>query len=272
MRSPLFILLMFFLSSCAAAKDRKFTASTPAAEVVRTFLGIPLPDSIDFIRWKLTINDREFSLDCNYGICKPNTNGFINNGKTISFSGKVNRKENYYELMHNGKTLQLLELNDNLFHILGNNKNLLIGNGGWSYTLNNENAVASNKLSAKPKQTVLKDSMAFEGRTPCRGLDDERPECYKRNWYIVFYADAKTKQPAGFYMNGIAYKKNGGSPGTWTIIQNNNGLITYQLNYGKNGKPLYLVKVDENILFFTDADGNLLVGDHDFSYSLNRKW
>ena len=44
----------------------------------------------------------------------------------------------------------------------------------------------------------------------------------------------------------------------------------YRLN-DKNGKAfIYLLKLDEHILVFTDADGKLLVGNEDFSYTLNR--
>ena len=35
---------------------------------------------------------------------------------------------------------------------------------------------------------------------------------------------------------------------------------------------LYLLKLDNNILVFTDARGKLLVGDEDFDYTLNKKW
>jgi hypothetical protein len=32
---------------------------------------------------------------------------------------------------------------------------------------------------------------------------------------------------------------------------------------------MYLLKLDDHILVFTDADGKLLVGDEDFSYTMN---
>ncbi len=263
---------LVLLLSCVSAKDRNFTASTPAGAVVKTFLGIPLSDSVDFIRWKLVINDLKFSLDCNYGIGKPNTNGFIGGGKTISFSGNVKRENNYFRLVHDNKSLQLLELNNDLFHIVNTDKSLLVGNGGWSYALNNESPISSKELSIHSSPIVLKDSMAFEGRTPCRNLDDIRPECYKRKWYIVLYADPVTKQPTHFSMNGMRYQSASGTKGSWKIRKEKDGRVIYELYNGKDNKPLYLLKLDDNILFFTDPKGNLLVGDHDFSYVLNRRW
>jgi hypothetical protein len=48
-----------------------------------------------------------------------------------------------------------------------------------------------------------------------------------------------------------------------------NGRIIYQLNDEKENGFLYLLKLDEHILVFTDANGKLLVGDEDFSFTLN---
>ena len=81
MKSKVLFAVLLFMVSCANGKDRNFTGSTPAATVVREFLGIDFRDSIDFIRWKLVLNDLHFKLECNYGIGKPNTNGFINGGE-----------------------------------------------------------------------------------------------------------------------------------------------------------------------------------------------
>ena len=66
-------------------------------------------------------------------------------------------------------------------------------------------------------------------------------------------------------------RKEGGKKGSWEITKGKNGRITYQLNDEKGKGFLYLLKLDENILAFTDAHGNLLVGDLDFSYMLNKR-
>ena len=50
------------------------------------------------------------------------------------------------------------------------------------------------------------------------------------------------------------------------------GRIIYELTPDKETTPTYLLKLDEGVLIFTDANGNLLVGDHDFSYTLNRSF
>jgi hypothetical protein len=56
----------------------------------------------------------------------------------------------------------------------------------------------------------------------------------------------------------------------WKTIIGKGGRIVYRLNDDKENGFLYLLKLDENILMFTDAQGNLLVGNEDFSYTMNR--
>ena len=262
-----------FFISCANSKETNYTASTPAGSLVRTFLGISLTDSIDFIRWKLSLTDLTYTLECTYGIGKPNTNGFYD-PKSVKLSGTVKRDNttNTYTLQNGNTTLKLAELNANLLHILSNNS-LAIGNGGWSYALNNITPAANNKSLLTSKQIVIKDSMAFEGRTPC-GVPNlnKGSECYKLKWYLVLYGHPGTNEPTTYRVLGTGFRTEGGRRSTWKIINNNDGRIVYQLN-DENGKPfLHLLKLDEGILIFTDTKGNLLVGDHDFSYTLNRKF
>ena len=81
------LLSITLIVSFTRSKETNYTGSTPAAPLVRTFLGISLTDSTDFIRWKLSITENKYSLECIYGIGKPNTNDFYDDGKKIAFSG-----------------------------------------------------------------------------------------------------------------------------------------------------------------------------------------
>ena len=150
------LLLFTLLGSCANSKETNYTASTPASSSVRTFLGISLTDSIDFIRWKLSLTDIKYSLECNYGIGKPNTNGFYDGGKKIVLSGITKRGNNYYMLQNGNQVLKLKELNANLLHILNNDNTLMIGNAGWSYALNNMAPSATNKFNMIGKTNRFK--------------------------------------------------------------------------------------------------------------------
>jgi len=272
MKTVILILSMLVTVACANSEEKSYTASTPAAPVVRSFLGIPLTDSIDFIRWKITFNSNRYILNCSYGIGKPNTNGFINGGKKVELSGELKKEKNIYHLQNGDKVLKVAELNTDLLHLLDSDNRPLVGNGGWSYAINNMFPLVTDQTNMSAKQTPLKDSMAFEGRTPCGvpGIIAPGALCYKLKWYIVFYADPAINQPTTYRLFGTPYRKEGGLKGTWKIVTGKDGRIIYQLN-DKSGKAfINLLKTDENILWFTDQKGKLLVGNEDFSYALNR--
>src|SRR6478735_6661600 len=105
---------IFFFFSLTEATANTYTGSTPAGSVIRSFLGISLKDSIDFIRWQLILNGSSYTLDCNYGIGKPNTNGFMEGGMKIKLSGSVFKKEYYYLLQNGDKALKIASINNNL--------------------------------------------------------------------------------------------------------------------------------------------------------------
>ena len=265
-----FAFVMFLFSSCVNGKDITYAGSTPVNNTIRNFFGIPLADSIDFMRWQIIFHVNEYTLTCNYGIGKPNTNGFINGGKRIELNGQLNKTKHQYVLKYNDKALRLVALNDNLVHLLDETGALLVGNGGWSYTLSSEHPSASDVVNIETKQTALKDSMVFQGRTPCLRFEKTKinTDCYKLKWWIVLYANSKTNRPAGYYMNGTVLDHKG-KTGQW-FITTAKGRVIYQLN-ADNGDAIYLLKLDDNILVFADKTGNLLTGNEDFSFTLNRK-
>jgi len=270
----IFSILSFLLfTSCASSKDVSFAASTPAtSQDVRTFLGILLSDSVDFIRWNLTINDKHYSLECNYGISKPNTNGFMNGGGKVIITGTVIRENNIYKLINKRQLLKLVELNTNLLHIADMNNNLLIGNGGWSYALNIKTPVASDQLRTKTKPFDIKDSLHLVGRTPCDipNVNEPGQECYKLKWSLKLYKGTNNES-GNYYLRGSRWYEQGGLRSTWKMITGKDGRIIYQLNDIKGNPFLNLLKLDDGVLIFIDTKGNLLVGDHDFSYILNRE-
>lgn len=266
------LLLAFLLTVCAVGeKDRTFTGSTPAAPLVRTFLGISLGDSIDFIRWKLSLDEGRYRLSCRYGVGKPNTNGFVNGGEKIDLAGPYTKNENRYELTNGPNTLMLVDLNGDLLHLLNPDNTLLVGNGGWSFTLNSTRPSIRPDAGPLSARTALTDSIVFVGRTPCGipGLATKGPNCYKLKWKLMLYADGRTALSGQYKVEGTAWRQQGGRMGTWEQTKSPNGNTVFRLN-DENGNPfLFLLQPDENILFFTDAQGRLLVGDEDFSYTLN---
>lgn len=260
-------------SSCGRTQHTNFTASTPASALVRNFLGISLTDSIDFIRWTISINGDNYSLNCNYGIGKPNTNGFYDGGKKVRLQGPLKKEQNIFELHNNQRILKLAALNSNLLHILNEDNTLMIGNAGWSYAINSLTPSHSDQLMLAPTTTKISDSMAFQGRTPC-GVPGASTgqQCYKLKWYVVFYGNAGKNEPVSYRISGTGFRLEGGKTGKWKINTQKDGRSVYEL-FDETGKPfLHLLKLDDGVLIFTDDKGNLLVGDHDFSYTLNRKF
>jgi hypothetical protein len=140
--------------------------------------------------------------------------------------------------------------------------------------LNNLAPSSTNQTSIAARPTALKDSMAFHGRTPCGvpGIIAPGKLCYKLKWYIILYADKEKNSPSTYRILGTPYRVEGGKKANWEIITGKDNRTIYQLNDEKGNPFIYLLKLDEGVVIFTDAKGNLLVGDHDFSYTLDRRF
>ena len=54
------------------------------------------------------------------------------------------------------------------------------------------------------------------------------------------------------------------------MIHGKDDKIIFELNNDKESNYIYLVKLDEQVLIFSDDQGKLLVGNEDFSYTINR--
>lgn len=265
-----FVLILF--SSCINGKEKSYTGSTPVGAVVRSFFGIAATDSIDFMRWKLSIAETTYTLICNYGIGKPNTNGFINGGKSVQLTGDCRHDNKFYTLLKNGKELKLLELNENLLHLADASNKLLVGNAGWSYALNSLSPVETDKVNIITQNASLPDSIVYTGRTPCAvpGIIPTGTSCYKLKWKLVLYANPAENKPTTFKVWGSPWRKEGGKTGRWRIRPAKNGQIIYELEEESGKAFLKLLKADENILLFIDENGNPLTGNDDFSYILNK--
>jgi len=88
---------------------------------------------------------------------------------------------------------------------------------------------------------------------------------------LVLYGDPVKNEPLTYRVLGTGFRAEGGRKGRW-LINNKDGKIVYEL-LDEAGQPfLHLLKLDEGVLIFTNEKGDLLVGDHDFSYTLNRKF
>jgi hypothetical protein len=290
-----FFASVLLLCSCsgtrtASAAEIVLIGSTPADSAVRSTLTIPEEKPVDFIRWELTIGQgpaetHPFTLNINYGEVQPNTRGFQRGGEHISLTGEcsISKIGNREIFKLKGEKMPspilLARLNENLFHLVTPEHNLMAGNGGWNYTLTRKGADLSNQLppfgglNEPTRQRAL-----FTGRTPCfdqvsHDNLDPGQQCLKIKWKITFFRDAKTGGPATYALQYTLERPNT-IQGRWTItkgVKGNPDAVVYNLIREKPAESVSLLAGDENVLFFLDRDQCLLPGTEDFSFTLSRQ-
>jgi hypothetical protein len=117
----------------------------------------------------------------------------------------------------------------------------------------------------------------FEGRSPCREITemlnaDGRDSCIKIKWQLLLFQDPVTHAPTTYALGGFAWR-NPPKTGKWAIIKGTKedpNAVVYQLEPDNPQGFLSFVKADDNILLFLDKEKKLLVGNSQFSYTLNR--
>lgn len=287
---------VLFTNSCSGAGKANvlsskivLVGSTPGDSLIKSLLTISPDKQIDFIRWDLALNQAEngsktFVLNIVFGEGQSNTNGFKGGGEKLSFEGTYTISKNIYKLKNEKTSTQisLIKLNDNLFHLLTPDNKLMVGNGGWSYTLNRKNSTANSPAVLPSRTTSLPDDTAqqviFDGRTPC--LDFARQynlqvgnDCIKLKWKLTLSRDSKTNKPTTYTLQRTLNRSNI-IEGKWTIIKgvkNNREAIIYQLDPDKPDESISFLVGDENVLFFLDKENQLFTGNGDFSFTLNRR-
>jgi len=94
----------------------------------------------------------------------------------------------------------------------------------------------------------------------------------KLKWDLTLNHDPVTRIPTTYRLKGTLYRERIGE-GRWAIVKGtktNPEAVVYQLDPDKAAGSLFFLKADNSILFFLDKERNLLKGNGDFSYTLNR--
>jgi len=117
----------------------------------------------------------------------------------------------------------------------------------------------------------------FVGRSPCREIANETgasvpDQCFKIKWDITLFQDEVTGAPTTYRIDATLYRQ---SPrvGKWKIVSattHHPNAIIYELEAASGHGSIRLLKADDNIMFFVGQDGRLMVGNAEFSYTLNR--
>jgi hypothetical protein len=127
------------------------------------------------------------------------------------------------------------------------------------------------RVYAQPKLIGI-----FDGRTPCTELAkvlNQEPvrECIKMKWRLKLFTGS-TPGTGTYELEGMTFREGNQLKGTWTTtrgvaIDPQASVIVLEL---PNKNILQLLKADEHVLFFLDSQKKLMVGNYDFSYTLNR--
>jgi hypothetical protein len=307
MISSLIVAGLLIAHSCSGEADPtsqgEFIGSTPGDKEILSKFGLSTTTPIDFIRWKLNLDpiaasSSTFSLEIQFGESQPNTMGFKDGGIKLTIQGSytISQQNNgqvsgeFYRLTDQTSSIEihLLQINENLFHILSDQDQLLTGNGGWSYVLNKSVPVSQATVEFEPfslSPFALTDSVilgVYIGRTNCHTdllrLHGITGSCNRIKWQLTLYQDPVTHTPAHFEiktvyvgLNNTVYSKTG----SWEVKKgtpSDSNSVFYQLNAEQDNQPvkITLLKADNNILYFTDQDLSLLVGNGDHSYVLNK--
>lgn len=183
------------------------------------------------------------------------------------------------------KEILMVKLNENLFHLLTPQYKLMIGNGGWSYTLNRKEPV-SNKSVDFPAMMISSSldnetarQIIFDGRTPCQNFATEHQinasqDCFKLKWRLILNRDSITYEPTTYTIRKVVDNMPRDISGKWKLIKGfgkNPEAIIYQLDPDDTEKPISLLAGDDNVLFFLNKNNELYTGNSDFSFTLNKR-
>jgi len=146
--------------------------------------------------------------------------------------------------------------------------------GAKAQTVNVANKPATN-TGLKQLPTGAGVFGVFDGRTPCQEIARElqlqvTPECFKLKWRITFFQDSTTKAPTTYRLEATSYRQHP-LEGKWAVVKgaaHNPNAVVLQLY--RPGQPIYLLKADDNVLFFLDNQKKLIPGSEHFSYTLYR--
>jgi hypothetical protein len=306
------LLLLCFAPRGVVASDQKlgsveFVGSTLGDALPREFLGgLATNAPCHCITWHITLsaNDKAavsgmYNLTALYQVpTRSNTNRSEPGPKVAAkgtweiLKGTTSRPEVViyrFTSEKSQRSLSFLKVSEDLLHLLNSDGSLMVGNGGWSYTLNRadraEKPVDPSLAESAPDMSYKISPLAtgptvfgvFEGRSPCHGIARElklpqHAGCTKVKWRVTLYKNPETSAPTTYKVEGTLHRQNP-REGTWSIVHGTKAdpkATVYQLNPAQTEAALLLLKADDNVLLFLNQDREPLVGNADFSYTLNR--
>lgn len=268
--------------------DTHYIGSTPCQDAVRQFVGgLPAAAPCHAITWRLSfVEAKRWTLAATYGVPAPANPNAMVDGPTVRLEGGLVQTPDGYRLERRGsRSLSFRRLSDGLIHVTSGGR-LMVGTAGWNYTLSRadlaEQAVSpstapdlSYSISARASGSDVFG--IFEGRTPCAGIATElgiaiAPGCMKVKWRVTLMQDPATRQPTTYKVESSLHRQHP-REGSWRISGGSPaspGSVVYELAGTEREAAIRLMQGDAGVLFFLDQRGRMLIGNLDFSYTLNR--
>jgi len=286
----------------APAQSRVFVGSTPCGESIRTLLGVPRDVNADLIEWELTLNDpgesgarSTYDLRYRVGMTVPNQPGLGSAARRLERRGTWRvgtgiRSQPAATVVELDGAVSFVKVSDTILHVLEPDRRLMVGDGGWSYSLSRRDAaepavdaaLAAADSGDGPRTTSRATGPSvfgiFDGRTPCQGIARElgvpaRPGCWKAKWRLTLFHDPKTHQPTTYRLEGTVYGRRP-REGRWQIakaIPARTDAEVYELAAPNGEAQVLLLKGDDRVLFFLDRERRPLTGNAGSAYTLDRR-
>jgi hypothetical protein len=270
----------------------EFVGSSPCEGPLGALFDIPA-DANPPVKWALTLyqdpktlRPTVYKLNAEYdGATPPAARKPVSKEKEGRWSiGKGTKSDPNAVVYELAGAVNLFRLTDDILHAMNPDRTLAVGNGGWSHTLNRaakaEKVVVPSAEWMQRSENSKIDPLAtgpgvfavFEGRTPAQGIARELKIAtdanrFKVKWRVTLCQDPATKAPTKYKVEGSLHRQ-GAREGTWSVVRRD-GAEVYHLAPTKTEADLFLMKGDDNVLFFLGQDRKPMVGNADFSYTLN---
>jgi hypothetical protein len=301
LRAAVCALLVFFAASerpvpASAAADRQepggetFVGTTPATAELLQFLGAAGANAA-LIEWTLSLQGHgstaRYTVSATIGLTQPNMPGISREKRHVDAGGrwstaKGTRSNATADVIVLGN-LSFVRLGPSIIHPLNQDRSLMTGNGGWSFSLNRSDRLEpfvdptlamqqpSVSYTISPVSTGPSVYGVFEGRTPCQGVARAMgltvdPSCVKVKWRVTLYQDPEARTPSTYKVEGSLYR-DARSEGRWTIARGQPGALPVI----RLESSATFVQADDDVLLFADRQGDPLVGNASFSYTLDRR-
>jgi hypothetical protein len=266
-----------------------YRATTPCDAVTRPVPTMAPGAECEMATWRVELGvDGRYTLDAAYGMSQPNTTGMRDGGTKVHLAGDYAAENGVIRLSTDDPavTVRFLRVGADVLHLLGPDDALVVGNAGWSYTLNRDGKAGRHTPLVTPvfEEPGSPGGGVFEGRTPC--TEEVRPftaglvpGCSKLKWRLTLRQNAAGK-PAG-YVSGVVGRQDA-SEGTWRIETGLAGFpdaVVYELSpAGASGRLSLLLVGGRHLFMLAPGHGDtsagpkrvLLVGDELWSYTLSR--